>query len=89
MAAKSEQDKAIEMMTNLYSEIGLLNKNILVLNEGLAMLIQRMDEMTSEEPEEVEAEVMDEDEGEGVFEDIVDLLGSVASLKKKIGKGKT
>lgn len=88
MAAKSEQDKAIEMMTNLYSEIGLLNKNILVLNEGLAMLIQRLDEMTSEEPEEVEAEVVDEDEGEGVFEDIVDLLGSVASLKKKIGKGK-
>lgn len=88
MAAKSEQDKAIEMMTNLYSEIGLLNKNILVLNEGLAMLIQRLDEMSSEEPEEVEAEVVDED-GEGFLEDIVALMGSVASLKKKIGKGKS
>lgn len=89
MAAKSEQDKAIEMMTNLYSEIGLLNKNILVLNEGLAMLIQRLDEMSSEEPEEVEAEVVDEDGEEGLFEDIVALMGSVASLKKKIGKGKS
>lgn len=81
--AKSESDKAIELMGNLYSELSLLNKNLLVLNEGIITLVQRLDSQAEVEDTEEEIE---ENPIVDALDDVKSLVASLASLKKRMGK---
>lgn len=83
--AKSESDKAIELMANLYSELSLLNKNLLCLNEGIITLVQRLDEQSTVGDTE-EDEVEEENTFVEALDDVKSLLASLASLKKRMGK---